>query len=67
MKNTYGSRAPRIKRGGRSPAAATPALHTTEIFGEPIFTYSYRDAVIDGHLNDHEPPVRIETALARYG
>lgn len=21
---------------------ATPALHTTEIFGEPIFTYSYR-------------------------
>lgn len=46
---------------------ATPALHTTEIFGEPVFTYSYRDAVIDGHLNDHEPPVRIETELARYG
>ena len=46
---------------------ATPALHTTDIFGEPIFTYSYREAVIDGYLIDHEPPVRIETALARAG
>jgi type I restriction enzyme R subunit len=46
---------------------ATPALHTTDIFGEPIFRYSYRDAVIEGHLIDHEPPVRIETALARGG
>ena len=46
---------------------ATPALHTTDIFGDPIFTYSYRQAVIDGHLIDHEPPVRIETALARSG
>lgn len=24
---------------------ATPALHTTEIFGDPIFKYSYREAV----------------------
>ena len=46
---------------------ATPALHTTDIFGDPIFTYSYRDAVIEGHLIDHEPPIRIETALARSG
>jgi type I restriction enzyme R subunit len=46
---------------------ATPALHTTEIFGDPIFTYSYREAVIDGYLLDHEPPIRIETALARAG
>jgi type I restriction enzyme R subunit len=46
---------------------ATPALHTTEIFGDPIFTYSYRQAVIDGFLMDHEPPMRIETALARAG
>ena len=46
---------------------ATPALHTTEIFGDPIFTYSYREAVIDGYLIDHEPPVRIATALARAG
>jgi type I restriction enzyme R subunit len=46
---------------------ATPALHTTNIFGDPIFKYSYRDAVIDGFLIDHEPPMRIETALARAG
>ncbi|MER9962164.1 type I restriction-modification system endonuclease [Mesorhizobium sp. M0045] len=46
---------------------ATPALHTTDIFGEPIFRYSYREAVIDGYLIDHEPPIRIETALARAG
>jgi type I site-specific restriction endonuclease len=46
---------------------ATPALHTTEIFGKAIFIYSYREAVIDGYLIDHEPPVRIETALARAG
>jgi type I restriction enzyme R subunit len=46
---------------------ATPALHTTDIFGDPIFTYSYRDAVIEGHLIDHEPPIRITTALAQAG
>jgi type I restriction enzyme R subunit len=46
---------------------ATPALHTTQIFGDPIYTYSYREAVIDGYLVDHEPPVRIETALSRAG
>jgi type I restriction enzyme R subunit len=36
---------------------ATPALHTTQIFKEPVYTYTYRDAVIDGWLIDHEPPV----------
>lgn len=46
---------------------ATPALHTTEIFGDPIYKYSYRDAVIDGFLIDHEPPFRITTALAKSG
>lgn len=46
---------------------ATPALHTTEIFGEPVFQYSYRQAVIDGYLIDHEPPVRIVTKLAEDG
>ncbi|MGK4008930.1 type I restriction-modification system endonuclease [Sorangium sp. So ce1036] len=46
---------------------ATPALHTTEIFGNPTFRYSYREAVIDGQLIDHEPPVRIITALAQQG
>lgn len=46
---------------------ATPALHTTELFGAPVYTYSYRQAVIDGYLIDHEPPVRIVTALAEDG
>ena len=46
---------------------ATPALHTTEIFGPPVFRYSYRDAVLDGFLVDHEPPRRIVTALAADG
>lgn len=46
---------------------ATPALHTTDIFGKPIFTYSYREAVIDGFLVDHEPPIRIGTRLSDGG
>jgi type I restriction enzyme R subunit len=46
---------------------ATPALHTVEIFGKPVFTYSYREAVIDGYLIDHEPPIRITTALSQGG
>jgi len=46
---------------------ATPALHTTEIFGPPVFQYTYRQAVIDGWLVDHEPPFRIVTALSKEG
>jgi type I restriction enzyme, R subunit len=46
---------------------ATPALHTTEIFEEPVYTYSYRQAVIEGYLRDHEPPIRIKTKLADDG
>jgi type I restriction enzyme R subunit len=46
---------------------ATPALHTKEIFGAPIFSYSYREAVVDGFLVDHEPPIRIVTRLAHDG
>lgn len=46
---------------------ATPALHTTMIFGSPVYNYSYRDAVIDGYLVDHEPPHLIETELTRDG
>lgn len=42
---------------------ATPALHTKDIFGEPVFTYSYTEAVIDGFLVDHLPPVRVHTKL----
>ncbi|AND69515.1 DEAD/DEAH box helicase [Dyella thiooxydans] len=46
---------------------ATPAKHTTEIFGKPVFTYSYREAVADDWLIDHEPPIRYETQLGRHG
>jgi len=46
---------------------ATPALHTSQIFGAPIYTYSYREAVIDGYLVDYEPPVQIKTNLSTNG
>ncbi|MGJ7517835.1 type I restriction-modification system endonuclease [Pseudomonas baetica] len=46
---------------------ATPALHTTQIFGEPVYFYSYREAVLDGVLIDYDPPVVIETQLYQDG
>ena len=46
---------------------ATPALHTTQIFGKPVFEYSYRDAVVDGFLVDHDAPHIIETKLSTEG
>lgn len=46
---------------------ATPALHTVEIFGDPAFRYTYQEAVIDGWLVDHEPPLRAHTALSQEG
>ncbi len=46
---------------------ATPALHTVEIFGDPVYDYTYREAVIDGFLVDHEPPYVIDTRLSRDG
>lgn len=46
---------------------ATPAKHTSEIFGKPVFTYSYREAVADDWLIDHEPPIRYETQLSKHG
>jgi type I restriction enzyme R subunit len=46
---------------------ATPAKHTTEIFGKPVYTYSYREAVADDWLIDHEPPIRYETLLTQKG
>lgn len=46
---------------------ATPALHTSQIFGAPAYEYSYRQAVIDGFLIDHEPPIRLTTRLAVEG
>ena len=50
---------------------ATPAMHTLTLFGGPerkaIYQYSYRKAVIDGFLVDHEPPYRADTAKTRNG
>lgn len=46
---------------------ATPALHTRQIFGEPVHYYTYREAVIDGYLIDHEPPTIIKTKLSEEG
>jgi type I restriction enzyme R subunit len=46
---------------------ATPALHTTEIFGPPAYSYSYREAVVDGYLVDYEPPIQIHTQLTEQG
>ena len=50
---------------------ATPAIHTLEIFGGesqmPVYQYSYRQAVLDGFLVDHEPPLQIQTKLGTEG
>lgn len=46
---------------------ATPAKHTTEIFGHPVYVYSYREAVADDWLIDHEPPIRYQTLLSQNG
>lgn len=46
---------------------ATPALHTAQIFGDAVYTYSYREAVVDGWLIDHEPPIRFQTELSKGG
>ena len=46
---------------------ATPALQTKEIFGDPVYTYSYRRAVYEGYLCDHDVPYIITTDKSRDG
>ena len=46
---------------------ATPAKHTSEIFGKPVYNYSYREAVAADWLIDYEPPIRYETLLTQNG
>ncbi len=46
---------------------ATPALQTTKIFGQPVFRYTYREAVIEGYLVDHDVPHRLSTKLSTEG
>lgn len=51
----------------RIALTATPALHTTQIFGQPVFKYSYREAVIEGYLVDHDAPHELTTKLSKEG
>ncbi len=46
---------------------ATPALQTTEFFGQPVFKYTYREAVIEGYLVDHDAPHELTTKLGKDG
>lgn len=46
---------------------ATPALQTKQIFGDPVYTYSYRRAVYEGYLCDHDVPYIISTEKSRNG
>ena len=46
---------------------ATPALQTSQIFGEPVFKYTYREAVIEGYLVDHDAPHDLHTKLRDEG
>ena len=46
---------------------ATPALQTTQIFGQPVFKYTYREAVIEGYLVDHDAPHNLHTRLRDEG
>lgn len=46
---------------------ATPALQTTRIFGFPVFQYTYREAVIEGYLVDHDAPHKLTTRLGSEG
>ena len=46
---------------------ATPALQTTQIFGQPVFKYTYREAVIEGYLVDHDAPHNLHTKLRDKG
>ena len=42
---------------------ATPALHTTTLFGKPVFEYSYHEAILDGFLVNYNLPHQITTKL----
>ncbi len=46
---------------------ATPALQTTDIFGKPVYSYSYQHAVLDNYLVDHDAPTIIKTKLSQEG
>jgi type I restriction enzyme, R subunit len=45
---------------------ATPALHTTTYFGNPIYQYGYQRVVADGYLVDYDP-VLIHSKITQEG
>jgi type I restriction enzyme R subunit len=45
---------------------ATPAAHTTSIFGPPVFRYTIEQAIFDGFLVDCEP-VAIQSEVCMNG
>lgn len=46
---------------------ATPVEHTRAIFGDPIYQYRFKQAVLDGRLVDQEPMIEISTELSEQG
>ena len=59
-------RAGLLRRGEDRPHRHAGAAHHADL-RRAVFTYSYREAVIDGYLVDHEPPVQINTELSSDG
>ena len=43
---------------------ATPAAHTTALFGPPVFRYTVEQAILDGFLVDYEPVAIMPDARA---
>lgn len=46
---------------------ATPTSYTEDIFGQPIYSYSYQEAVADDYLLNYEPPIIYQTQLTQQG
>lgn len=42
---------------------ATPVKRATDFFNDPIYHYTFREAVADGHLIDYEPLITYKTKL----
>lgn len=46
---------------------ATPSSQSVALFGEPIFNYDFKQAVIDGYLAEREPTITYKTELSTKG
>lgn len=59
-----------MRAGSRVHVAYTTTASTStarSAFGDPVYEYSYRQAVLDGYLVDHETPTRILTKRSQDG